>query len=151
MLSELLAILSKNMILISNFQLMVLEQNYHGQGMFSNMHQWNVRVGDRSKVDGQKGWNEFVLWAVHFDRSSSNLTWSIEQGDLWKLPLVDFCFNVNLTPNPNCNMIDGVLYAYRRSGSFLLKMVHVHGLIQYFWFQQFWSTILISRSLESDF
>ena len=39
MLSELLAILSKNMILISNFQLMVLEQNYHGQGMFSNMHQ----------------------------------------------------------------------------------------------------------------
>ena len=99
----------------------------NGQGKFSNMHQWNVRVGDRSKVDGQKGWNEFVLWAVHFDRSSSNLTWSIEQGDLWKLPLVDFCFNVNLTPNPNCNMIDGVLYAYRRSGSFLLKMVHVHG------------------------
>jgi len=32
-----------------------------------------------------------------------------------KLPngQVDFCFNVNLTPNPDCNMIDGVLYAYR--------------------------------------
>ena len=37
-----------------------------------------------------------------------------------KLPngQVDFCFNVNLTPNPDCNMIDGVLYAYRRHGSF---------------------------------
>ena len=36
-----------------------------------------------------------------------------------KLPngQVDFCFNVNLTPNPDCNMIDGVLYAYRRHGS----------------------------------
>jgi len=32
-----------------------------------------------------------------------------------KLPngQVDFCFNVNLTPNPDSNMIDGVLYAYR--------------------------------------
>ena len=30
-------------------------------------------------------------------------------------------------------MIDGVLYAYRRSGSFLLKMVHVHGPSPHTW------------------
>ena len=35
---------------------------------------------------------------------------------------VDFCFNVNLTPNPDCNMIDGVLYAYRRHGSFYFQL-----------------------------
>ena len=78
---------------------------------------------------GHLGWRSFfwlitallgyLLLAV---TSSNSGPESFIQDRSLKLSQVDFCFNVNLTPNPDCNMIDGVLYAYRRSGSYYFSV-----------------------------